>query len=44
MVKLGKVVKFIVNNRRIIGVVIGGIFTLAGFPDIGDFATKAGEL
>lgn len=44
MVKFVKVVKFVMDNRRTIGLIIGGTLTLAGFPEYGQFATNVGEM
>lgn len=43
MEKLAKVVKFVFDNRRTIGLIIGGTLTLAGLPEYGIFVTKVGE-
>lgn len=39
-----KVVNYIFNNRRIIGLLVGGSLTLAGFPEVGDYVTKVGGI
>lgn len=42
--KIQKLVSFVIKNRRIIGVIVGSTLTLFGLPDLGDIATKVGEI
>lgn len=44
MDKVIKVCKFIVQNRRTIGVIIGSTLSLLGYTEFGAFATKVGEV
>lgn len=44
MDKLIKVVKFVIDNRRTIGVIVGGTLTLLGYTDLAGIATKVGEV
>lgn len=39
-----KVFKFIFDNRRPIGLIIGGIFTIAGYPDVAPYFQRVGEV
>lgn len=39
-----KITKFIIDNRRIIGVIVGSTLTLIGYADFGNIATKVGEI
>lgn len=43
MNKLSKVIQYIFENRRVVGLIIGGTLTLAGLPEYGNFVTKVGE-
>lgn len=43
MNKLSKVIQYIFENRRVIGLIIGSTLTLAGLPEYGSFVTKVGE-
>lgn len=38
-----KVLKFIIDNRRPIGLLIGSILTVAGYPDFAPFFQQIGE-
>lgn len=40
---IAKVAKYVFENRRVIGLLIGSALTLAGMPEYGVFATKVGE-
>ena len=44
MKKFRNVLSFIIKNRRVIGVIVGSMFTLAGFPDGGEYIEKVGAL
>lgn len=44
MDKLAKVVKYVFENRRIIGLLIGSTLTLAGLPEYGAYAVKIGDV
>lgn len=42
METLAKVVKYVFENRRVIGLIVGSTLTLAGLPDVGNFVTNVG--
>lgn len=44
MDKVIKICKFIVANRRTIGVIVGSTLSLFGYAEFGTFATKVGEV
>lgn len=41
---LTKVLRFVINNRRVIGVIVGATLTLAGFSEEGEYIGKVGAL
>lgn len=41
---LTKVLRFVINNRRVIGVIVGATLTLAGFSEEGKYIEKVGAL
>lgn len=44
MQKFANAIKFLMDNRRMIGLIVGSGLTLAGLPDYGEFITKVGEI
>lgn len=44
MVVLTKVFRFVIKNRRMIGVIVGAALTLAGLPEEGEYVKKVGAL
>lgn len=43
MIKINKIIKFVFDNRRVIGLIVGGTLTLVGLPEYGEFVIKVGE-
>lgn len=43
MEKVSKMVKYVFINRRIIGIIVGSVLTLAGYQDEGRFIQNLGE-
>lgn len=43
MEKLKRTANYVFINRRIIGIIVGSLLTLAGFQDEGLFVQKLGE-
>lgn len=39
-----KVTTFVYQNRRTIGMIVGGILTIAGYPEMGNYAQNVGAL
>lgn len=44
MDKVIKICKFIIVNRRTIGVIVGSTLSLLGYVEFGALATKVGEV
>lgn len=42
--KIAKIFKFIFDNRRMIGLIIGGTLTIAGYPEAGSYVTNVGAV
>lgn len=38
------VFRFVMNNRRVIGVIVGATLTLAGFTEEGEYIERVGAL